>query len=387
MSAVEQQWRSFEEHADCTVFQKFDWLFQWHSHVGQRRNISPVIVVGLDAEGQFLMIMPLAIENRGGIRRLLWLGSDLCDYNAPLLTKNFDRYLGPEQFEVLWHEIIRVIRADPRLRFDLVDIDKLPEVVGSQKNPFLQLSVLPTNYSAHVATLGKDWEKFYLSRISSTSRKADRRKFKNLAERGQIHFVTVQDRDDIERTMNTLIRQKRESYARMGVKDIFARTGYPEFYYAIATSPRLLDVVHLSRLDVGAIPAATGLGLKFKTCYYLVLSSYEDSELAKFSPGRAHIHEIFRYAIDRKVDKFDFTIGDEPYKRDWCDIELRLFDYLEAATIKGHIIVVLRTAIRRADLFVCQRPLLRRPFSKARRFAKVISRRCATLIAARTGSA
>ncbi len=38
-------------------------------------------------------------------------------------------------------------------------------------------------------------------------------------------------------------------------------------------------------------------------------------------------------AIDRGFKHFDFTIGDESYKRDWCDTELRLYDYLAAATI------------------------------------------------------
>ncbi len=33
--------------------------------------------------------------------------------------------------------------------------------------------------------------------------------------------------------------------------------------------------------------------------------------------------------------RFDFTVGDEPYKRDWSDTELRLHDYLAAVTLRG----------------------------------------------------
>ena len=31
----------------------------------------------------------------------------------------------------------------------------------------------------------------------------------------------------------------------------------------------------------------------------------------------------------------DFTIGDESYKRDWCESEQRLFDHSAAATWRG----------------------------------------------------
>ena len=40
-------------------------------------------------------------------------------------------------------------------------------------------------------------------------------------------------------------------------------------------------------------------------------------------------------AIERGYRIFDFTIGDERYKRDWCDTELKLYDYLSAATWRG----------------------------------------------------
>jgi len=34
--AVEAEWRGFEQVADCTVFQTFDWLAAWHRHIGLR---------------------------------------------------------------------------------------------------------------------------------------------------------------------------------------------------------------------------------------------------------------------------------------------------------------------------------------------------------------
>jgi len=43
-----------------------------------------------------------------------------------------------------------------------------------------------------------------------------------------------------------------------------------------------------------------------------VLASYcEDSAVAHFGPGALHLRELLKYAIDRGLQRFDFTIGDE----------------------------------------------------------------------------
>jgi CelD/BcsL family acetyltransferase involved in cellulose biosynthesis len=366
MEAVERSWKSFEEYADCTVFQSFDWLFEWHKHIGIKADVTPVIVTASTDRGDPLIILPLSIKKQGRLRRLAWLGDDLCDYNGPLLAPHFASRVDDRQFIALWRETLRAIRSDGRLSFDLVALHRMPERIGTQRNPFLAIPVLPNTFGAHVATLGTNWEEFYRAKRSSRDRKTDRRKFGHLAKHGDLHFIEASEPDDIARTMDLLIRQKRASYARIQADDIFLRPGYREFFKAISAKPQLTGVVHVSRLDVGKEPVATGFGLCFKSCYYLVLSSYEDNHLALYSPGRAHLCDMFRSAIERNCERFDFTIGDEPYKREWSDIEVRLFDLLEGGTLLGHLSIVGKAALRRADLFICERPALRRPLSRIR---------------------
>jgi CelD/BcsL family acetyltransferase involved in cellulose biosynthesis len=165
---------------------------------------------------------------------------------------------------------------------------------------------------------------------------------------GEIRFVDVQDNDDIQRTLALLVKQKRSSYARMGVPDVFSITGFLDFYRSIVINPRMREIIHVTRLDVGGVPAATGIGLVFKSCYSLVMSSY-DYDFAKFSPGRLHIREMLQYAIGRNMRQFDFTIGDEPYKLDWSDAKLQLLSYCESRTAKGLVVVAMRNTIHRAD--------------------------------------
>ena len=88
---IEQDWQAFQSEADHAVFQSFHWLAKWQRHIGARRDTRPAIVLGRAADGGLLFVLPLAIETHGVIRRLTWLGSELCDYNAPLLAERFSQ--------------------------------------------------------------------------------------------------------------------------------------------------------------------------------------------------------------------------------------------------------------------------------------------------------
>ena len=380
LNDVEQEWKEFEQHADRTVFQSFDWLAAWQRHIGTRRGAVPAIVFGRDGDGQLLFILQLAIERRRLARQLTWLGSELCDYNAPLLAENFSDRVSAERFVLAWHDVVALLRADPRFRFDLIDLQKMPAAVGAQRNPFLDLETFDFQMLAHpsgayVANLGSDWEAFYSAKRSSQTRKKERKQLKHLAEHGEVRFVDMQDREDNARSLATLIDQKSRAFARMGVEDLFARPGYRDFFVAIATDPDMRELIHVSRLDVGAVTAATSMGLKFRDCYYLILSSYDDGDLSRFGPGRAHLHELLRNAIDRGFARFDFTVGDEPYKRDWSDTEIALYDHLAAVTFRGWLVMAMTTAFRRTKRIIKQSPTLWPAFSRMRAFAGLLSKR------------
>jgi CelD/BcsL family acetyltransferase involved in cellulose biosynthesis len=88
--------------------------------------------------------------------------------------------------------------------------------------------------------------------------------------------------------------------------------------------------------------------------------------LSRFGPGAAHLHELMRYAIERGCDAFDFTIGDEPYKRDWCDTELKLYDHIAAVTPRGWLVAAPVMLARRAKRAIKQSPLLWRLVTRLR---------------------
>jgi CelD/BcsL family acetyltransferase involved in cellulose biosynthesis len=161
----------------------------------------------------------------------------------------------------------------------------------------------------------------------------------------------------------------------MGVRNIFERPGYRELFTSFAMDPKTRHLVHLSRLEVGTTAAAVSLGFTACACYYLVISSYEGGAIARSGPGRVHLHELLRYALSNDFRCFDFTIGDEPYKEDWSDARLTLYDHLSAATRRGAIAVALINRFRATKRAIKQNPQLWRLFSRTRSFLGAIKAR------------
>jgi CelD/BcsL family acetyltransferase involved in cellulose biosynthesis len=374
LDSIADEWRRFEATADGTVFQTFDWLSAWQRNIGAIHNVTPAIVVGRSAAGETLLLLPLAILRQGPLRTLTFLGSDLCDYNGPLLAADFASRIG-DGFAALWAEIGRMLRRDKRFRHDAVVLTKLPELVGGQPNPLLSLATTLHPSGAYVAELGGDWETFYAAKRSSSWRKRDRWKRKRLGDHGPLSLVVASDVEGAAKTLETLLEQKARAFARMGVPNLFARAGHAAFFLDVATRPHLRSAVHASAVTVGDKTVATNFGLIRGGRFYHILVSYDDGELSRFGPGAVHLQEIMRDADKRGCHLFDFTIGDEAYKREWSDVTMTLRDHRAATTLRGFAVVLPAVTGARVKRFVKQTPLLWRAVVKARALAATLTRR------------
>jgi CelD/BcsL family acetyltransferase involved in cellulose biosynthesis len=221
--------------------------------------------------------------------------------------------------------------------------------------------LLPTTVNpsgAHMAALGGSWEEFYSARRSASTRRRDRNKRRRLAKIGDVRLVTAEGSDEIGATLEALFAQKSRQLAAMGVANIFADAGTRAFFLDVATDPRNRDLVHVSSLQVAGCPAAVNLGLVHRGTYAHVLVSHDSGETARFGAGTAHLHELMAYAIARGCHTFDFTIGDEPYKREWSDRSVALYDYRSAVTARGLLATAPAALVARMKRMVKQNPAL-----------------------------
>jgi CelD/BcsL family acetyltransferase involved in cellulose biosynthesis len=354
LSSLEDEWRCFEQGADCTPFQTFDWLSTWQRCIGSNEGVTPIIVVARRETGDPFFLLPLSVRCERFLTPLTFLGHKLCDYNAPLLAPDFSQKVSAASFLTFWKQV--QVRLRQTYKFDFVLFDKMPKIVGSQPNPMSELSIMPNASGAHETQLGTNWEQFYLGKRSSATRRNDRKKRNKLAEFGEVRFVTADTPKEINTTFATLVAQKSRKFRQMGVSNLFARTGHKEFFLSMAREVPTL--VHVSALRVGSITAAANLGLKFRDRYYHILASHEEGPMSHFGPGAAHLHELMRHAIEQGLARFDFTIGDEPYKLNWADRKAELFDHVRGIGPIGRAGEMVIKAILRVKRFAKNSPTI-----------------------------
>jgi CelD/BcsL family acetyltransferase involved in cellulose biosynthesis len=363
LAPIEADWRAFEATADCTVFQTFDWLSTWLRNIGVQEAGKPAIVVGR-YEGTILFLMPFALECSAGLRKITWLGSFLCNYNGPVLARDFSRRVSPLQFAQVWQDIQVLLRR--KMGHDIVDLEKMPTTIGEQANPFCTMRIMPHINDAYMTEVGADWDAYYAAKRSPSTRKTDRKKRKRLADHGETRFITAGSRDDVVRSVDALIDEKRRSYAKLGVANMFERPGYRDFFLDLATGAQSSRLTHVSRVDVGKMTAAANFGLMYRGRYYYILAGYDDGELARFGPGAMQLQDVMRYAAEHNCPLFDFTNGDEPYKREWCDIEIGVCDYVAPASWRGTPVALSTVAFRQIKRWIKRNPIAWALVRKAR---------------------
>lgn len=340
----ETMWRKLEVAADLTPFQSFDWLSTWQEHIGQPAGVLPVVIIGGPAESP-LFVLPLAIRQRGFLRELVFLADELNDYNAPIVARDFAK-LDSEAFGLLWTRITRLLQDSARTRHHLVRFTKMPERIGRQSNPLLALGAALHPSGAYATALAGDWQTYYKAKRSSKTQRQDRLKRKHLSADGEARLVTATTPADIDRVMDALIRQKEASLATMGAANMFAGPGRRAFYAAIAKANGGELQPHVCGLGVGDTLLATNMGLRFRGTYYYILASYDDGPMSRYGPGTIQLQDLMANAIAAGDSVFDFTIGDERYKREWCEIETALYDHVSSDTIVGRVAVTLASLKR-----------------------------------------
>lgn len=373
LGAAERLWRAFEPTADCGVFQSFEYLSAWCRHFGAAGTITPTIVIVRDGR-EVLAIFPLVISADRAFRRLSWLGQELIDYTGPLLAPHFTHVVRAPQFSSLWQEIRSLLQREPDFRHDVVDLRKMPERVGGQPNPFLTLATQRHASDGYVVTLSGDWQSLYRAHRSAKARRQDRAKLARLTSMGPVRMVTAKSRTEVERSIDTLMTQRRQTFAKKGIADPIPAAVHRHFLVALGTDPRARSMVHVSEFRVAETPVAVNWALEYRGRYSLCLVSY-DERFSRDSPGALHLNELIRDAVSRGFREFDFLVGYQRLKSEWSDRRLRLYDHIAGATPRGRLMAVVLRALARAKRTIKTTPALWEAYSKLRALSALSRRR------------
>ena len=306
--ALETVWRRLEAEGCCTPFQTYDWVSCWYETAAAHGLAEPVIAVISRQGADPAWILPLCLHRKKGLRVTSFADLGVSDYAAPLIGRD-----APRDRREIKGMIRALLGALPRC--DLVHLQKLPAEIEGIPNPLLirQHTRFPAN--CYGIRLSGPWpelaEKIMQRRLRSTIRRQKRK----IVSKGIVSISEEERADALRPALDTLMAMRRARFEAIGRADMPA--AWRELYYRLATSPERTLGVSVTTLKVSGEPVATCFGLKRGQTYFAILPSFAMGEWEAFRPGML----LFDAMLERHAEQtagegyFDFTIGDEPYKK------------------------------------------------------------------------
>ena len=343
---LEASWRGFESEAEGHVFQSFDWVSIWQATIGRRDGVVPHIVTGWGPDGRLLFLLPFGIGRIWGLKVLFWLGGRQADLKGGLFARDFLHLLGEAEWARLWQRV-----KDHLPPVDLIHLADQPERLGSSPNPFIAGLTHLQPDRTHYTRLKGTWPAYYESKRPSAARREDRRRARKLDALGVVGFEIARDPAGIAGLLERLFAGKAELLARMGVRDPFADETVRAFYRRQTERPYPAGLGLLSALTLNGGPIAIDFGFIFKGRFYYLLSAY-DAKFHHASPGTRHLQELMRWCLEQGIEAFDFGVGEQGYKYDWCEEHVRLYATIKGCTAAGRVAAVWFGARARLKLLI-----------------------------------
>jgi CelD/BcsL family acetyltransferase involved in cellulose biosynthesis len=353
LSAAEPIWRAFEtDQHHFTPYQRFDFLSAWQHEVGRREDLSPFIVIATDAEARPLMLLPLALEQKFGIRTACFMGGKHANLNMALWDRDFAASAGLDDLAPLL-SAMRDLAA-----VDLLALTQQPECWRDLQNPFAALPQQPSVNLCPVLKMPPGAAPTAL--ISNSFRRRLKSKERKLQSLGGYRYHIADTEAEITRLLDWFFRTKPLRMAEQKLPNVFAEPGVEDFIRnaclaKLSDGRRAIDI-HALECDEETIALFAGVadGDRFS----MMFNTYTMSEHSRYSPGLILIRNIIDHYAGRSYRVLDLGIGSDDYKRLFCKSDEPIFDSFIPLTPRGRLAAAAMSAIHRGKHAVKRNPAL-----------------------------
>jgi len=357
---IEILWKELELQAEITPFQTYTWLKNWYEAIGSPIfKVQPNIVCLFNGK-QLEALLPLGVKKIGPIRVLEWLGGLVTDYMSPIIMPNSKFF--KDNFFSVWEEIKTTISD-----YDVIHLSKQKPYIGEEKNPFSHF--LDSNFmmNSRQSFFENDWDEYKKLHIKQKFLRDSRRRRRRLSELGNLEFKIFDSQSDISALIDTMFQQKSRRYKEKEGWDIFKKEEYRQFYKGM---PKILSKessVHFSALLLDDVIIATHWGLISSNTFFHIMPTQEGGNLSKYSVGRLLLEDLMEWCSNSQISYFDFTGGEEEYKKEWSNKSFELTEVLESNSLKGQLYIltqILKSSFR--DM-----PIMGRTLKKLYNFLRI----------------
>ncbi|HEV7252555.1 MAG TPA: GNAT family N-acetyltransferase [Mesorhizobium sp.] len=353
------RYRRFALSRPCGTAQQPAWVEGWVRHA-----VDEGFFVSVASGETTWLMLPLEVVRSGPCRVARFVGGKHANANFPAMAPN----AASARTQDLAAGIIRAVRQS-RPDIDALLFERMAAEQEGKRNPLVAEGAPESANLAFSVSLEGGFEAA-LERGSDKRRpKRHRQRSNRFKAAGGFRRIEARDPADVKRLLDFFFACKEKWFRAAGISNVFAEAGTQAALTDVFT--RALDEERpsftLQGLEVGgtlrAVSAASVIGKRITVEF----ASFAHDELAKLSPGQFLFHLNIEEACRLGFEFYDFGVGDEAYKRDWCDTATAHHDMVLPVSLKGRAYVGVLGAAARGKRALKRHPALWNAFKRLRR--------------------
>ncbi|NGO53757.1 GNAT family N-acetyltransferase [Allomesorhizobium camelthorni] len=327
-----------------------EWVATWTA----KAETDHVIAVFFSS-GRPVFALALEIVRAGPVRIARFMGGSHANGNFAAADPSWLATAGAAEMQALTAEIGRA-RPD----IDIVALERLLPDFEDLPNPLLALPHYSSPNLSLAVCLDGGFEALLDRASGKRKRKKHRSQTRKFEAAGGFTRIEATSPAEVTRMLDAFFVMKEDRFRRAGIANVFGDAKVQAFFRALFTDALAASpppfVLHGLEVD-GKLRAVTGSSRSGKRLICEFGAIAED-ELAHASPGDFLFFDNIREACAQGFSVYDFSVGDEPYKRLWCDIETRHMDAVVPLTLKGRAFAASMRLKAHLKAFVKTSPLI-----------------------------
>ena len=316
--------------------QSLEWIDNWRTIV----NADSFVAGLFDGSGPILLV-PLEVVRQNGAKIARYPGGSHANCNFPWLRKEYDVVRSRDAVNQMV-SLIRKVRPD----IDALSLTRQLSELQGVANPLLALGKAPNPNPVLAASLDDGFDAVLDRAHRKRKLKKHRQHGRRYEESGGWRIAGPHSRAESDEVLDLYFAMKAQRFQKMGISDPFADENVRNFFKSFfgdgltkgqeLNELRFLEVGGATRSIIGKVFGVAGPTVEF--------GAIAEDELMAASPGEFLFFEDISRSCEEGRSVYSFGIGDEPYKREWCDVEFTIYDTLVPLSAKGKLFTTLQSA-------------------------------------------
>jgi CelD/BcsL family acetyltransferase involved in cellulose biosynthesis len=320
------------------------WIESWIEHLRP-----DFLIATMSRGGQPGLSLALEVTRKGPFKLASFMSGSHANGNMPPVTAAFATAATAADLQAL---IAAIGKARPDI--DLISLERLTDGIGGVRNPLLQLQHSHSPNLSLAVSLEGGFDAMLGRASGKRKRKKHRSQTRKFEAAGGFRRIVAKSEAETKALLDAFFAMKEARFRKMGVANVFAEPEVQAFFHSIfaralgeAKPPFVLHALEVG----GKIRAATGSS-RCADRLICEFGAIADDDVAFASPGEFLFFDNIKEACDEGFAIYDFSVGDEPYKRLWCNLEIRQSDVLVPLTVKGRALAAAMRATGRLKSLV-----------------------------------